>query len=278
MSDSDAIRCAPSVRAQLAVTANYQISRENSLFRQFAGSGDPVLRDRLFHNYERLAHYVASKFAGRGEPFEDLLQVACIGLIKAIDRFDLSLEFKFATYATATMVGEIQRHFRDTTHRMKTTRGMQELSQSAAKVNISLYARFGRAPTVAEVAKEIGATEEATLEAIEMNTYPAQIPEDSCLDELAGAEDPRIEAIVNNDELNNALKSLKAQEYKVVFDYYYNELSEAQIAKRMGFSQMHVSRLKKRAVLNLEQNMSKARRIEREYISKGANSSEPQLV
>jgi RNA polymerase sigma-B factor len=256
----------PEAQASAAELSTARRNSETRTFARYAQTRDPDLRDKLVHEHERLARYLATKFGGRGEPLEDLVQVACMGLIKAIDRFDVSRDIKFTTYATATIVGEIQRYFRDTAWRVKVPRAMQELNGRASRAKDALAGSLGRQPTVSEVARAIGATEEATLEAIEVSSAyaPASLDSASAEDggrglvEMVGEEDPRIESIVNNGDLSAGLSTLNTREQSVLTDYFFNEMSESQIAKKLCISQMHVSRLKARALSNLKVYMSSA--------------------
>jgi RNA polymerase sigma-B factor len=244
-------------------TQRIAVGREARLFQRFDKTRSHTVRNELIHKHEALARYLATKFAGRGEPIADLEQVAYFGLIKAVDRFDPTRDVKFVTYATATIVGEIQRYFRDMTWRVKVPRSLLELNQRAARVKEELTSRLGRVPTVAEVAKAIGASEEATLEAMELSSVYSPVSLDSSTNEDAehssaeriGERDPRLESIVDNDDINTAIGRLDAREQKIIVDYYFNELSEQQIARKLCISQMHVSRLKKRALATLKEHL-----------------------
>ncbi|MBC8139852.1 MAG: sigma-70 family RNA polymerase sigma factor, partial [Armatimonadetes bacterium] len=142
------------------------------LFVEYARTGDNRLRDRLVAMHQNLVRYLASKFANRGEPLEDLVQVGNIGLVNAVDRYEVGRGNKFSTYATPTVVGEIRRYFRDKAWSLKVPRRLQELNQAANKAVDSLSSKLGRSPTIAEIAAAIGATEEETLESIELgNAY-----------------------------------------------------------------------------------------------------------
>ncbi|MGO8672491.1 MAG: SigB/SigF/SigG family RNA polymerase sigma factor [Capsulimonadaceae bacterium] len=272
MNESATLDSSDSVSETVSSSDRCGAHKERTLFERYAESHDPNLRDRLVQEYDRLARYLASKFGGRGEPLEDLLQVARLGLIKSVDRFDPSRGLRFTTYATPTIVGEIQRHFRDRAWTVKVPRGMQELNGRALRAKDLLSGHLGRVPTVLEVAHAIGATEEATLAAIELTTAyaPSSLDsfgtsdEESHMADLVGAEDPRLEAIVDNDGLNSAITSLDAREQGIVNDYYFREMTEVQIAQKLCISQMHVSRLKKRALSNLEKYMAAAELWDRE--------------
>lgn len=241
-------------------------SEEDALFFRYARTQDAALRDRLVVSHQGLVRYLAGKFASRGEPVEDLIQVATIGLIKAIDRYEPGRGLKFATYATPTIVGEIQRYFRDKCWRMKVPRRLQELNQSAAKARETLPAKLGRPPTVQEVARAIGATEEETLEAIELsNAYDtlsldsnSLADDDLTLAEFVGADDERLKSLLAHADLDQALRALDARERAIIVYYYFNDMSQAEIAKRLCISQMHVSRLQKAALQRLRMSLDAA--------------------
>src|SRR5437588_13106713 len=136
-------------------------------FEQYAESRDPGLRDHLVTAHLGLAEYLARRFANRGEPLDDLIQVASVGLLKAVDRFDPDRGLEFSTYATPTIVGELKRHFRDKGWAVRVPRRVQELHLRLGKVVSSLSQDVGRAPTIAEIAERAGASEEEVLEAME---------------------------------------------------------------------------------------------------------------
>src|SRR5215468_3751726 len=139
--------------------------------------GDPVrpkLRDRLVEMHLPLVEYLARRFAGRGEPLDDLIQVGTIGLIKAVDRFDTERGVEFSTYATPTVVGEIKRHFRDKGWTVRVPRRLQELRASLSSATAQLTQDLGRSPTVHELASHLGVSEEDVLEGLESaNAYAA---------------------------------------------------------------------------------------------------------
>jgi RNA polymerase sigma-B factor len=268
MTTLEQTRNIPATRLPRAAPDSGRHNREARTFARYAKDHDLIIRDQIVQEHTKLVRYLAAKFSGRGEPLEDLVQVASIGLVKGIDRFDLSRGLKFTTYATATIVGEIQRYFRDSSWRVKVPRAMQELNARASRAKDMLAGRLGRQPTVREVAQEIGATEEATLEAIELSSAHAPASLDSAtvedgqrdLMDMVGEEDPRIESMVSNGDINAAVASLDTREQCVVTDYYYNEMTESQIAKKLCISQMHVSRLKAKALSRLKEYMAAANR------------------
>lgn len=241
-------------------------SGEEILFSRYARTRDPQLRDRLVTSHERLVRYLAGKFATRGEPIEDLVQVATIGLINAIDRYDPERGLKFTTYATPTIVGELRRYFRDKAWKLKVPRRLQELNQTVVKAREAFVRTNGRAPTVQEVAKSIGVTEEETLEAMELSkaydtvSLDANVAEgnDTPLAECIGADDPALRSMVNYADLDQAISKLDARERSIVVCYYLHDMSQNEIAKRLNISQMHVSRLQKGAMKRLKKFMEES--------------------
>src|SRR5205809_5431010 len=136
-------------------------------FADYAAARDPALRDELDGAHRGLAEYLARRFANRGEPLDDLVQVASVGLLKAVDRFDPERGLEFSTYATPTIVGELKRHFRDKGWAVRVPRRVQELHLRMGKVVSSLSQDFGQSPTIGEIAERAGASEEEVLEAME---------------------------------------------------------------------------------------------------------------
>jgi RNA polymerase sigma-B factor len=237
------------------------------LFRRYARSRDARVREQLVAVHQNLVRYLASKFVNRGEPLEDLIQVGTFGLINAIDRFDLGRGIKFSTYATPTIVGEIRRYFRDKAWSLKVPRRLQELNLAAAKIQQSLGAKLGRSPTIKEVAEKIGATEEETLEAMELgNAYntlslDSHLASDSesstmTLGEFIGAEDEAIQNIQNYGDLSQAIDGLEPRERMIIIYRFFREMSQADVASQLNISQMHVSRLQNQALKQLKKTIA----------------------
>lgn len=233
------------------------------LFSEYTRTGDRRLRDRLVAMHQNLVRYLASKFANRGEPLEDLVQVGNIGLVNAVDRYEVGRGNKFSTYATPTIVGEIRRYFRDKAWSLKVPRRLQELNQAANKAVESLSAKLGRSPTIAEIAKAIGATEEETLESIELGNAYETVSLDTrmsnesdsapmTLNEFIGGEDENLKNLMSHGDLAAALDKLEEREAAIITQRFFEDLSQAEVAKRLNISQMHVSRLQQRALANLK--------------------------
>lgn len=238
-----------------------------SLFVRYARSRSPQLRDRLVAMHQNLVRYLAGKFVNRGEPLEDLIQVGTIGLINAIDRFDSERGIKFSTYATPTIVGEIRRYFRDKAWSLKVPRRLQELNQTASKAQEALSGKLGRPPTIREVAQRLGTTEEETLEAIELGNAYDTVSLDSkmmgesdsaplSLAEFVGTEDESLKSLEKYGDLDHALESLEPRERAIIVHRFFQDMSQAEVAKTLNISQMHVSRLQNRALSQLKRLMS----------------------
>lgn len=234
------------------------------LFMEYARSHNPAIRDRLILGHQNLVHYLAGKFANRGIPLEDLFQVGMIGLTNAVDRFDPDRGLQFSTFATPTILGEIRRHFRDKGWHLKVPRRLQELNMAAARASEMMSAEFGRPPTIQEVAARIGASEEEALEAIEMgnayDTVPLDAPMESSgesapitLAEFLGEEDASLRRIEAYGDLRQAIDSLEPREKAIIYFRFFRDLSQSQVAERLNISQMHVSRLQRKAMKRLKE-------------------------
>lgn len=234
------------------------------LFVKFAETRDKHTREELVLSYTSLAAYLARKFANRGEPLDDLTQVANIGLLKAIDRFDPTRGIEFTTYATVTIVGEIKRHFRDKFWTVRVPRRLRELNNSLMKSVESLSQRLGRSPTLLEIAQESGTPFEEVVEAFELGraynpaSLDAELAEGdedhgTSLMDYLGEEDPELTRLEDRHTLEGALKSLPERQYEILRLRYYEGLSQAEIARKLGISQMHVSRIQRDALKRLRE-------------------------
>jgi RNA polymerase sigma-B factor len=219
----------------------------------------PALRDRAIEAWLPLARHLANRYAGRGEPVDDLLQTAIVGLIKAIDKFDPGFGVDFAGYAIPTIIGEIKRHFRDRTWAIRVPRRLQELRLTITAANSALTHTLGRAPTVADIAAHLEITEEEVLEGLEgARAYsatslstPVGPDGDSELGETIGAEDHGFELAEARIALGPALAALDEREQKILTLRFFGNLTQTEIAEQVGISQMHVSRLISRSLLKL---------------------------
>ena len=218
------------------------------LFRR-AGE-DPRARAELVTRYRALAEYLARRFSGRGEPVDDLVQVASLGLLNAIDRFDPDQGVRFTTYASATIVGELKRHFRDKGWAVRIPRRLQELSIEMNQVMPQIAQRLGRMPTIAELAAhlEVGADEivEAMDAAQAYSTSSLDAPVgdgDLTPGDLLGEDDPSLTMLDEWADIGPVLASLPARERRVLYLRFYEGKTQSEIAADIGVSQMHVSRI-----------------------------------
>jgi RNA polymerase sigma-B factor len=221
-------------------------ARTMELFEQLGQ--DPSAREQLVKQYYGLAEYLARRFAGRGESIEDLVQVASIGLIKAVDRFDPHREVQFSTYATATIVGELKRHFRDKGWALRVPRRLQENGLVVNRAMSEMNKELGRSPTMPELSRRTGFSREEVLEAIEAlqayTTSSLDAPHDDDLtsDRLASV-DESLEILDRWADLSPHLRQLPARERRIIHMRFFQGLTQAEIAEEIGISQMHVSRL-----------------------------------
>jgi RNA polymerase sigma-B factor len=211
---------------------------------------DAAAREDLVLIYQPLAEYLARKFAGRGEAVEDLIQVASIGLLNAIDRFDTGREVQFPTYAAVTIVGELKRHFRDKGWSVRVPRRLQEVGLRVNRVLGELWQELGRSPTVAEIAMKLELPEEQILEAMEaMQAYSttsldAPIGEDGLTHgDMLPQEDDSLELLESWASVGPMLRELPQRERRILYLRFFKGLTQTEIAEQLGISQMHVSRL-----------------------------------
>ncbi len=218
------------------------------------------LRDQLVEMHLPLVEYLARRFRNRGEPLDDLVQVATIGLIKSVDRFDTERGVEFSTYATPTIVGEIKRHFRDKGWAIRVPRRLQELKLSLAKATSELSQKQGRSPTVAELAGHLGMSEEEVLEGLESanaySTISLEAPDGGDDDSPAvadtlGVEDDSLQGVEYRESLKPLLEQLPLREKKILMLRFFGNMTQSQIAAELGISQMHVSRLLARTLAQL---------------------------
>jgi RNA polymerase sigma-B factor len=255
--------------AERAARTSHDRARARGLFADLVAldEDDPQrqrVRDELVEMHLPLVEYLARRFRNRGEPLDDLIQVATIGLIKSVDRFDLERGVEFSTYATPTIVGEIKRHFRDKGWAIRVPRRLQELKLSLAKATSDLSQNNGRAPTVAELAHHLGISEEEVLEGLESaNAYSAvslDAPDTGDDDSPAvadslGTTDESLEGVEYRESLKPLLEKLPPREKKILLLRFFGNMTQSQIAAELGISQMHVSRLLARTLAQLREGL-----------------------
>jgi RNA polymerase sigma-B factor len=218
------------------------------------------LRNELIEAHKSLASHLARRFANRGEPFDDLLQVAYLGTLKAVERFDPERNLEFSTFATATIEGELKRHFRDKTWSIRVPRRPQELHLRLGHVINELSQRLTRPPKVPEVAAELGVSEEEVLEAMEVGsayrsasldapTSDGQDP--TSLERRLGNRELGFDLAENRVLLERVLLELPERERTIVELRFFEDMTQTEIAEKIGISQMHVSRLLTRTLVDL---------------------------
>jgi len=233
------------------------------LFELRGQDRDAPVREELVRRFEPLARSVARRYHSRGEPIDDLTQVATVGLLKAIDRFDPARGYAFTSYAMPTMLGELKRYFRDSGWALHVPRGVKERAVELAGASEKLSSRLGRSPSVAELAQELGVSEEQTLEAIEAYHARHAAPLDHASDDedssplspaqLLGAEDERLEQAEYLSMIAKGVDSLSESDRMILFLRFGRDLTQSEIARRVGTSQMQVSRLLRAAIEKIRQ-------------------------
>jgi RNA polymerase sigma-B factor len=221
-----------------------------------------ALRDELVQRHLPLVHFLARRFRDRGEALADLVQVATIGLIKAVDRFDPERGVEFTTFATPTVVGEIKRHFRDRAWAVRVPRRLQEQKAVASRATTELFQSLGRAPTVTELAARTGLTEEQVLESLETAQAYATVsldagtsPGSPDLGYDLGDVDAALEKIEYRESLRPMLERLDQREKQILMLRFFAGMTQSEIAAEVGISQMHVSRLLTRTLSGLRQGL-----------------------
>lgn len=239
--------------------------RTRDLFAHYREFDDEESRDELITMYLNLVKYLASRFRNRGEPIDDLIQVGTIGLIKAIDRFDTDREVEFTTYATPTIVGELKRYFRDKGWAIKVPRRLQELSFRVNQAVDQLTQQIQRSPTILEIAEHLGVTSEEVLEAMETSEAYNFVSLESdrnsdggdsfSILEYIGKDDQLMAIVDDRATLAKALKHLTPQEQRVLYLRFFEGLTQTEIATKLEISQMQVSRLLRRTLRVLRENL-----------------------
>jgi RNA polymerase sigma-B factor len=220
----------------------------------------PGLRAKAIEAWLPLANHLAHRYSGRGEPTDDLIQTAAVGLIKAIDKFDPTRGVDFAGYAIPTIIGELKRHFRDRTWDIRVPRRLQELRLAISEANSNLLQTLGRSPTVTDIATHLNLTEEEILEGLEgaraynavsLSTPTGDGERATELGDMLGSDDNEYELAELRVALGPALATLDEREQKILTLRFYGNLTQSQIAEQIGVSQMHISRLLARALTKL---------------------------
>src|SRR5438874_1161053 len=236
------------------------------LLRRYHEDGDLQAREQLIEQYMSLVRSLARRYSYRGEQLEDLVQIGAIGLIKAIDRFDLDRGVELTTYATPNIIGEIKRHFRDKGWSVRVPRGLQELNVQLSRLIEQLTVQLARSPTIPELAKAAGVEEEQVLEALESGRAYSSLSlntgggsdEEGELDPLEsiGTEEHQYEVSEDRAVLAPGFRALDERERMILHLRFFKGLTQSQIAQQIGISQMHVSRLIRRALEKIREEIA----------------------
>ncbi|WP_417118468.1 SigB/SigF/SigG family RNA polymerase sigma factor [Olsenella phocaeensis] len=239
--------------------------RTRELFRRYKEEGDEEAREQLIESHLNLVRFLASKFKNRGEPLDDLIQVGSIGLIKAIDRFDPERGLEFTTFATPTITGEIKRHFRDKGWSVRVPRRLQELSAKVNQVTDELTKELQHSPSVEEIARELDSTVDEVLEAMESSSAyssvsleaPSSGGDDdspSVLDHYA-SEDEELASSDDRMVIEDTIRDFSPREQEIIRMRFIDGLTQVEIAKKLGISQVQVSRLLRRTLKKVQEKI-----------------------
>jgi RNA polymerase sigma-B factor len=238
-----------------------RLAPDETLVRSFQRGGDPAARQEVVERYMPLVRRLAGRYRRGPEPMEDLIQVASVGLVKAIDRFDPDRGIPLASFAVPTILGELKRHFRDHGWSLHVPRDLQERILKVDRVADELSKNLGHAPSVAEIGDAMNLSEEEVLEAMDAgeaaSTLSLDMPSSAAEDEgspvaeRVGDEDPAYEVVEYGVSIGSALSDLSKRDRMVLHLRFVEDMTQSQIAKRIGVSQMHVSRIIRRSVERL---------------------------
>jgi RNA polymerase sigma-B factor len=246
-----------------------QLEGERRLLERFARDRSPTVREELVERFMPLARRLASRYAGGAEPFDDLVQVASVGLVKAIDRFDPERGTAFSTFAVPTILGELKRHFRDRGWSVHVPRDVQERILKVERAMAELPARLGHAPTVQEIGQRIEATDEEVLEAmhaaqghhavsLDATSAMGDGDEPGPLRDRIGEEDIAFDTVEYGEAIAPVLAEISERDRKVLHLRFVEDMTQSEIAEQVGVSQMHVSRILRATVEKLRQQLPDA--------------------
>lgn len=235
---------------------------ESELFQRYRETGDKELRNLIAEKYLHIAAILAKKFVGRGVEYDDLYQVASLALLKGIDRFDERKGLKFSTFITPTVTGEIKNYFRDRSRLVHLPRKVSELRASVQRTADELTKELGKKPTAKEIADRLGVSEEEVLMSAEAGGVVSldRPSEDGDMNyyDVIPAENDVFEKLETRDAVLSAMKDLSEPERKLVKFRFTEELSQAETARRMGVSQMYISRMERKVLEKLRERLKKS--------------------
>jgi len=238
------------------------------LFKLYSESRDSLIREELIKRHLYIAEILSKKYVNRGIEYDDIYQVACVGLIYAVDRYDVSKGYEFSSFATPTIIGEIKKYFRDKGWAIRVPRRIQELSKKIMVSKNTLSQILQRTPTADELAEYLQCSPEEILEAMEASKVYTPHSLDVVLDsngddkdinlsELIGEDDKYFATIENNDFLMKNIQKLNDIEKKILYDRYFNKKTQFEIAQELNISQMTVSRMEKKIIEKFKKELNK---------------------
>lgn len=250
------------------VMQNSKNLKNQDLFFLYEETKNTEIRNEIFDKYKYMAEIISKKYNNRGIEYEDLYQIACMGLIYAIDRFDISKGYEFTSFATPTILGEIKKYFRDKGWAIKVPRKIQEISKKVNDSNNYLSNKLQRTPSIKEIAEHVNCTQEEVLEAFEagkmFTSQSLDIKIDSNSEEseatlmdLVGVDDKYFIHIENTDFINKSLDKLNELEREIIINRYFNNKTQSEIATKLNISQMTVSRVEKKSLEKLRMEIDK---------------------
>lgn len=239
------------------------------LFQKYSEEKDKEVRDILIEEHLYIAEILAKKYTGRGIDFDDIFQVASMGLIYAVERFDVSKGFEFSSFATPTIIGEIKKYFRDKGWTIRVPRRVQELSKKINNAKVSLAQEYQKTPTISEIAEYLGISSEEVLEVMEASkvyspqsldlTYEGSGDDREVnLADLIGSDEAYFNKIELNDFLYRAMEKFNDVEKTILIDRYYHRKTQVSIAEKLGISQMTVSRIEKKVLEKMRKEVVKS--------------------
>lgn len=238
-----------------------RLASENRLWQ--ARNTDPRAREELMERYLPFARSLASRYRGANESFDDLVQVASVGLVNAVNRYELDQGTPFAAFASPTILGELKRYFRDRVWMVRVPRGLQENIRTVESSSNDLAAELRRTPTVEEIAEHAGMdraqVDEVLVAKMERTPVSLDQPDDDerhTPEERVGVKDPNFDLVEDQDEIREAMADLSSVERRVLRLRFIEDMTQSEIADRIGYSQMHVSRLLRRSLEQLEAKTS----------------------
>ena len=261
----------PALKSLKEEKLNMKDMASKELFEIYDRTKDSVIREEIINRHIYIAEILSKKYSNRGIEFDDIYQVACLGLVYAVDRFDISKGFEFSSFATPTIIGEIKKYFRDKGWTIRVPRRIQELSQKINLAKNALNQTLQGIPTVQELADYLGVSTEEVLEAMEASkVYSPQSldtpyesegdDKETTLGDLVGVDDKRFDQIENNDFLSIIINKLNDIEKKIIEYRYFKRKTQVDIAIELGISQMTVSRVEKKVMEKFRIELQKTNR------------------